>query len=1119
MTDVFISYSRKDFVFAERLVDALKAQGRDTWIDWASINHAEDFWQAIQNGIASADNFVFLISPDSLTSSICNDELAYARANKKRIIPIVRREPDIKQIEVKWSGQTWEQIARENWLEIKKLDFIFFRKRTGFDCEFDITTKKVLNPECDGVDSDADNFESAFASLIDTVKRDPIYTKNHTDFLLAARAWINAGRSPGFILRNERLVEAEQWLNLANSERKDPQPTEDHRVFIAASRKAENIRQVNQRNSILAAIGLIILVVLLGIASFVLFGQATNASNQVSTADVAKGQAVDAQQTAVAQVVTATFAQGVAIYAKNTSLAQVATATYQVGTADAQVIIATRTLAAVSTSIQQQSERSESLRFLNLVNDIFLESNPNYEVAALLGIRALKIPNYAPQAIKKIYSVLPFLDTVIPLYNIGGRVVLDAEFTSDSKKIFAFATDGNALIFDLNSQKIVDFGTQSDSLIFAVFSPNGQSILTGSVDGKATIWNLEGKELVHLVGHSSTEYPTSSGKPIRFGIMAGTFSPDGSNVVTAGGDGTVRIWDAATGKEITLLKGHTGPVFDVTYSQDGTRILTAGYDRTARVWDVSSGIELFSPLRHEDLITEAKFNGKGTRIVTASADGTARLWDANTGTLVFEMKGHLSKVNHALFSPNDKFIATAGEDATVRLWDAESGNLLFLLNGHRFLTGNPFPLTLDKSAYIYMPSAGGVQYIEFSSDSTKLITASNDATARIWNVQSGTQITVLSGHRAGIYTAHFNRNADKVVTASSDGTIRLWNIPLNSADKINGFDGRVFDDSTATLQNALLSQDGHELSITSNDGIVRIYNTETSKLIRSLQGHRGAVYSAVFSFDDKMIVTAGQDRTVRIWDIATGTILCSLTGHSDEVYGAEFSYDNTLVASASFDKSVRIWDVRTCTLVKVLIGHKAHVNNARFSEDGQLIVSASDDGTARIWDVATGKTLFILDTKQALENASFDYLGKRIVTSGSAGRVIVWDAQTGSPITTLVGHSQIVWNAKFSPDGNSIVTLGQDGTARLWNTNTGAEIENFPLTTGFEGVDIIFNLGGGGFTTTSVRNNVAHLENWIISPNQLIDYICKHIFRDFTNQERQSYGITDTTPTCDHFGS
>ncbi|MCA9895647.1 MAG: tetratricopeptide repeat protein [Anaerolineae bacterium] len=217
MADVFISYSRKDSAFARKLERALYDTGQESWVDWSSIPYSEDWWQEICAGIDGADNFLFVMSPDSLMSMVCNKELAYAREQNKRIIPILHREvmrdgKPLSEILTAWYAEDWEQTADDNLAELQRLNWLFFREE--------------------------DDFEDWFEKLITTAETNPEHVKNHTRLLLWAREWERQGKNPSNLLKGDDLTHAEAWLGTAADQ--VPQPADLHRQYIAESRRVED---------------------------------------------------------------------------------------------------------------------------------------------------------------------------------------------------------------------------------------------------------------------------------------------------------------------------------------------------------------------------------------------------------------------------------------------------------------------------------------------------------------------------------------------------------------------------------------------------------------------------------------------------------------------------------------------------------------------------------------------------------------------------------------------------------------------------------------------------------------------------------------------------------------
>jgi hypothetical protein len=213
VADVFISYAREDQAFVRKLHEALKAQDRDMWVDWEDIPPTAEFPAEIQSGIESAEAFVFVISPDSVVSKWCRQELAHAVAHNKRLLPVLYRDVDDDE-------SVPEPIHSLNWIDFRK----------------------------------SDGFYSAFQSLIEALDTDLDWVRAHTRLLVRAIEWDDEERDASFVLRGRDLEEAEQWL--ARGVAKDPQPTTLQTQYIIASRQDATRRQ--RRTLVAAVLGLII---------------------------------------------------------------------------------------------------------------------------------------------------------------------------------------------------------------------------------------------------------------------------------------------------------------------------------------------------------------------------------------------------------------------------------------------------------------------------------------------------------------------------------------------------------------------------------------------------------------------------------------------------------------------------------------------------------------------------------------------------------------------------------------------------------------------------------------------------------------------------------------------
>ncbi len=328
---------------------------------------------------------------------------------------------------------------------------------------------------------------------------------------------------------------------------------------------------------------------------------------------------------------------------------------------------------------------------------------------------------------------------------------------------------------------------------------------------------------------------------------------------------------------------------------------------------------------------------------------------------LFALQGHAGSVSEAEFSPDGTRIVTASKDRTARVWDAAGGKLLFTLQGHN----------------------NWVKSAKFSPDGTRIVTASNDNTARVWDAGSGKLLLTLRGHTDWVWSGEFSADGTRIVTASKDHTARVW-------------------------------------------------DAGSGKLLFTLEGHTDYVNCAEFSPDGTRIVTASNDNTARIWDAAGGKLLSTLQGHTSWVESAEFSPDGTRVVTAG-DKTGRVWDAASGKLLFTLQGHNDWVKSAKFSPDGTRIVTASRDHTARVWNAGSGKLIFTLEGHtNGIFSAEFSPDGTRIVTASNDHTARVWDAGSGKLISALRGHTNWVKSAMFSPEGTRIVTASTDDTARVW---------------------------------------------------------------------------------------
>jgi RNA polymerase sigma factor (sigma-70 family) len=579
-----------------------------------------------------------------------------------------------------------------------------------------------------------------------------------------------------------------------------------------------------------------------------------------------------------------------------------------------------------------------------------------------------------------------------------------------------------------------------------------------------------------------------------------TFAAGGKEVVTAGPDGEVRVWDPSSGKQMRRLGKPMKPDEADAYprpaalSADGKRAATTG-DDGVRVWDVATGKELHR-FEHDvekwaQIVAIALTpDGKGLLI---SSVGKVVLYDVATGKerQRFEHKNAGKAkdqvevplvLGQLTFSPDGKWLAAPAVEAGqpdkditdgVRIWDVATGKEVLTVGG---------PVKEDNIV-------ASAAYPAFSPDGKVIARVALDGTIRLHDTAGGKEKRTLgeSSKDEVIDGLMFAPGGKTLAALQLDGTIRLYDVatgkelrrlaeggakPQTTVSFAPLLRPNEYPSYSADAPPLAFSPDGKTLAVVSGENAVRLWDAATGKELPRPNGHTGGVAELAASADGKTVVTAGTDGTLRRWERATGKQLGEVAAPGDG-YSGSLSPTGRFFARVD-ETTIHVWDVAAKKNVTKLelpeeLRGQGQVYVTIFSADEKVLAAADPGGTIHLWDTATGKALRTLTPPQAegaqtgalLSSLEFSRDGRTLLAvqlmDGAAGipvpakaqpappqappepksRICMWDAATG----TALRHWDVpgrVMGATFTPDGRSVATATAERVT-VWEVATGKE--------------------------------------------------------------------------------
>ncbi|KIJ27479.1 hypothetical protein M422DRAFT_271331 [Sphaerobolus stellatus SS14] len=421
---------------------------------------------------------------------------------------------------------------------------------------------------------------------------------------------------------------------------------------------------------------------------------------------------------------------------------------------------------------------------------------------------------------------------------------------------------------------LLDLPGHSGYVTCVAYSPHGENIISGSLDGTVRIWEANNGRLTHCLDHGS-------------GVNAIAMSHDGEKIASGAFNGTLKIWETKTGTCIPgPMRSHAGRITLLVFTPDNQQIISGSDDRTIRIWEVESAeeSETSEQSRHHYCVTFSPDRQK----VAFTSGRTLQVWDIETQQLAqAQFIGHEGNIQSLAFSHDERMIASGAEDHVIYIWNISSGNkIIGPLKGKEYV---------------------GISNVVFSPEDTKFVSVSLFCAMQTWDISTGELLsTVPLGYSWSEGPVVLSPVGSHVVSGSTSRFVELWDY---LKDEIVWTSSQCHTQKVTSLA---FSSAGDRVVSGSEDHTINIWDAETGILLNGpFHGHTSPVLTLAFSPDGEKIVSGAEDRSIILWDVGkTVPLTQPMQGHADRLAFVDFAQDrgSQLIISGSYDKSIRVWD-------------------------------------------------------------------------------------------------------------------------------------------------------------------------------------------------------------------
>jgi WD40 repeat protein len=543
--------------------------------------------------------------------------------------------------------------------------------------------------------------------------------------------------------------------------------------------------------------------------------------------------------------------------------------------------------------------------------------------------------------------------------------VLSVAFSPDSQRIATGSLNGQVQVWHLDGTLAQRIQAHIGPVWSLAFSPNSRQILSSGGDKTLKLWDQNGTLALSL--------------PIAAASRGVTFSPDGQILAAGLMDGTVGLW-SRQGQPLKALQGHQGGVWDVVFCpprDDSTDqpgeypLVSVSADKTAKLWSASG--QLLRTLQ----TAEAGLRGvdcsrDGRYIATAGQDNQVHIWTVE-GAFVRTLRGHQSAVRNVQFSPDVTELVSISQDGIVKVWRRNADFLRVLhgpedtiwgiatsANNQRVVAASAFVgqsilwENFERRLELWNTPLANQFSMDFVPDQPLLGTVGG-SNVRLLRLEEGgqprwTQVWERPVPTTGtIASVTVSPDGQHIVSGSDEGKISVWNLRGDLLNQIETGNDRIWQMDFQPISDTSEHTASPLFVLAAANGAVELWRLDGTK-VRTLKERGTAVnWGAVFSPDGQRVAAASYDGKLRLWQV-DGTPIFEVEGDGRGLTRIAFSPDGKTIATGALNAAVKLWN-RDGTLQNTLVGHSSFITSLAYSPDGRYLFSGAADGQLIAWDL------------------------------------------------------------------------------------------------------------------------------------------------------------------------